>query len=152
MNLGGVMGDLVFAGLTIRWSACRLGPAFMVACFVTVLVFAILPAGPQSLMLISLTVGFLLFGSMASIYAIVPIIYPVTRRTSGTGLTLGLGRIGAAAGPYVGGLLIAMGWHRTTYLLIMSVPLLLCAAGILSLSNIKRSAIVFQESTKTISG
>jgi MFS family permease len=146
LNLGGVLGDLAFAGLTIRWSARRLGPIFMAACFLTVLVFAILPTRPESLILISFTLGFLLFGSMASIYAIVPTIYPVIRRTSGTGLTLGLGRIGAASGPYVGGLLIAMGWHRTAYLLIMSVPLLLCAAGILSLSNM-RSAVVFRESS-----
>jgi MFS family permease len=147
MNLGGVFGDLVFAGLTIRWSARYLGPAFMAACFVTVLIFALLPIGPESVSLISLAVGFLLFGSMASIYAIVPMIYPVTRRTSGTGLTLGVGRIGAAAGPHVGGLLIAMGWRRATYLLIMAMPLLLCAAGILRLSNIVRSAVVFREST-----
>jgi benzoate transport len=147
MNLGGVIGDLVFAALAIRWSARRLGPVFMAACFLTILIFAILPTRPESLTLISLALGFLLFGSMASIYAIVPTIYPAIRRTSGTGLTLGLGRIGAAAGPYVGGLLIAMGWQRTTYLLIMAVPLLLSAAGILSLSKIVRSTIVFRESS-----
>ena len=146
MNLGGVIGDLAFAILTIRWSARRLGPVFMAACFLTVLVFAVLPIRPESLTLMALTLGFLLFGSMASIYALVPTIYPVTRRAAGTGLTMGLGRVGAAGGPYVGGLLIAMGWHRTTYLLIMAVPLLLCAAGISSLSNIARSAIVFRES------
>ena len=76
-----------------------------------------------------------------------PMIFPVSRRTSGTGLTLGVGRIGAAAGPYVGGLLIAIGWHRTSYLLIMAVPLLLSAAGIVSLANIARRAVVFREST-----
>ena len=35
----------------------------------------------------------------------------------------------------------------TTYLLIMSVPLLLRAAGILSLSSIVRNAVVFRESS-----
>jgi MFS family permease len=147
MNLGGVVGDLAFACFTIRWSARRLGPVFMAACFLTVLVFAIFPVRIESLTFLSLLLGFLLFGSMASIYAMLPMIFPVSRRTSGTGLTLGVGRIGAAAGPYVGGLLIAIGWHRTSYLLIMAVPLLLSAAGIVSLANIARSAVVFREST-----
>lgn len=131
MNLGGVFGDLVFAALAIRWSAHRLGPIFMASCFVIVVFFAILPTRPEVLQFIAFFLGFVLFGSVTSIYATVPLIYPATRRASGTGLTLGIGRIGAAAGPFIGGLLISLAWPRTTYLLVMSAPLILCAAGIL---------------------
>ena len=135
MNLGGVFGDLVFAALTIRWSAHRLGPIFMSSCFIIVVLFAMLPTRPEALPFIAFFLGFLLFGSVTSIYATVPLIYPATRRTSGTGLTLGIGRIGAAAGPFIGGLLISLAWPRTTYLLVMSAPLMLCAASISVISK-----------------
>jgi benzoate transport len=148
MNLGGVIGDLLFAALTIRWPAHRLGPVFMSACFGTVVLFALLPTRPETLTPMVFLLGFLLFGSMTSLYAIVPMIYTATVRTSGTGLTLGLGRIGAAAGPYVGGLLIAMAWNRTAYLVVMAFPLLLCAAGTLLLS--KRSVRPPPNSARTL--
>lgn len=135
LSLGGVIGDLAFAALTLRWAAHRLGPAFMIGCFLAVVLFTILPLQLGSLIPISFVIGILLFGSIASLYAIVPQLYPAAVRTSGTGLALGMGRIGATAGPYVGGLLIAASWNRTAYILMMSVPLVACAAMIRSVSR-----------------
>lgn len=135
MNLGGFIGDLVFAALTIRWPASRVGPIFMALCFLTAAAFAFLPMRIELLAPVALLMGFLLFGSMLSLYAMVPTIFPAHIRTTGTGFALGMGRIGATIGPYVGGVLIAMGWDRPSYLLAMAAPLLLCAALTHSLSQ-----------------
>lgn len=135
MNLGGFIGDLVFAALMLRWPAARMGPVFMSLCFITVVVFAFIPVKIEVLTPVALLIGFLLFGSMLSLYAMVPTVFPATVRTTGTGFALGLGRIGATVGPYVGGLLIAMGWHRPEYLLLMATPLLACAALTRSLAR-----------------
>jgi benzoate transport len=135
MNLGGFIGDLVFSALMLRWPASRTGPFFMMLCFITAFVFAFIPMKISLLMPLALLMGFLLFGSMLSLYAIVPTIFPASVRTTGTGFALGLGRIGATVGPYVGGVLIAIGWERASYVLIMSAPLLLCALLTRSLSR-----------------
>ena len=135
MNLGGVAGDLAFAGLTLRWTALRLGPPFMLACLATAIGFAFVPTTLGALMPVAFLLGFLLFGSMASLYAIVPSVFPARVRTTGTGMALGLGRIGAVAGPYAGGLLIAAGWSRPAYLLAMAAPLAFSAAMTLALSR-----------------
>lgn len=135
MNLGGVVGDLVFSAMTMRWSAHRIGPIFLCLCFCTVAVFAIIPMRIELLTPVAFLLGFLLFGAMLSLYAIVPTIYPATLRATGTGFALGLGRIGATVGPYAGGLLIALGWSRAAYLLVMATPLLLCALLTLILSR-----------------
>lgn len=135
MNLGGFIGDLVFAALMLRWSASRMGPIFMSLCFMTAVVFAFVPMKIGVLLPIALLMGFLLFGSMLSLYAIVPTIFPATVRTTGTGVALGLGRIGATIGPYAGGVLIALQWDRASYLLVMAAPLLVCAALTQSLSK-----------------
>jgi len=79
--------------------------------------------------------GFLLYGSMASLYAAVPGVFPAAVRASGTGLALGIGRIGATVGPYVGGLMVAAAWSRPAYLTAMSAPLLVCAGALALLSG-----------------
>jgi benzoate transport len=136
MNIGGVVGDLVFAALVVRWPAYRVGPVFMTACFLTTVVFAFVPMQLDVLLSTALLLGFLLFGSMASLYAIVPTIYPAALRATGTGIALGLGRTGATVGPYVGGVLISMGWNREVYLIVMALPLLVCA--VLTRSLVRR--------------
>lgn len=127
INLGGVVGDLVFSAMTLKWPARRLGPIFMVGAFITAVIFAFVPLTLEALLPTAFAIGFLLYGSMASLYAVVPGIYPAAVRTSGTGLALGLGRIGATVGPYVGGLLVAAAWSRPAYLTAMGAPLLICA-------------------------
>lgn len=135
VNAGGVMGDLVFALLTLKWRAQRVGPLFMLACFIAALLMGIVPLKLPFLAPLAFLVGFLLFGSILSLYATAAKLYPVASRTTGTGLALGLGRIGATLGPWVGGMIIALQWPRLSYLSLMALPILLCAALLLMLRH-----------------
>jgi predicted MFS family arabinose efflux permease len=127
MNAGGILGDIAFTLLLLRWSAARVGVAFLTLCFGTVVLFAYVPLILVAILPVALLMGFLLFGSMLSLYAVVPLVYPGHARAGGTGFALGIGRIGATVGPYVGGLLIGAGWARDMFLLTMAVPLIACA-------------------------
>jgi len=127
MNAGGILGDVAFTLLLLRWSASRVGVAFLALCFGTVVLFAYVPLILVAILPVALLMGFLLFGSMLSLYAVVPLVYPGHARAGGTGFALGIGRIGATVGPYVGGLLIGAGWTRDMFLLTMAVPLIACA-------------------------
>jgi MFS family permease len=140
VNAGGVVGDLVFAALSLRWPAERLGPPFMALCFVATILIATVPLRLPLLVPLAIGLGFLLFGSILSLYATAAKLYPVAGRTTGTGLALGLGRIGATLGPWAGGLVIAMQWDRLSYLLLMASPLLFCAALLVVLARVLGSA------------
>lgn len=55
--------------------------------------------------------GFFLYGSLIAQYALLPRIYETAIRNTGTGWAAGVGRLGAIAGPYFAGLLLASGWN-----------------------------------------
>jgi MFS family permease len=74
--------------------------------------------------------GFFLIGSMASLYSIVPQIFPARVRNTGTGLAIGFGRLGAVAGPWLGGILIAAGWQRFVYYAVLALPILVAATAV----------------------
>jgi predicted MFS family arabinose efflux permease len=135
MNLGGIVGDGVFALLMMRYPARKVGPPFLVGAFLAAVAFAVVPLNIGVLMPNAFVLGALLFGAMASLYAISPTLFAASVRTTGTGMALGLGRIGAALGPSVGGLLIAQHWPRLAYLGLMSAPLIACALVALVLSE-----------------
>jgi MFS family permease len=137
MNMGGVTGDIIFTLLVMRWRAGPVGAVLMMLCFAAVLLFALAPLSLVVLGPLSFVIGFLLFASILSLYASAPWVYPVELRAGGTGFALGIGRIGATVGPYVGGVLIATGWSRGSFLPIMSVPLVATAVllGLLSSSS-----------------
>jgi MFS family permease len=71
-----------------------------------------------------------MIGSMGSLYAIVPTIYPARVRNTGTGLAIGFGRLGAVVGPYIGGVLIGAGWQRVAYYSVLAIPVLVSAVAV----------------------
>jgi MFS family permease len=101
-----------------------------VTLFVAIVGLGALQAGLAVMMTGVLVAGFFLIGCMASLYAIVPRIYPASVRNTGTGLAIGFGRLGAVIGPYLGGLLIAAGWQRFAYYSVLALPVLISALAV----------------------
>jgi benzoate transport len=130
LNAGGIVGGLVFGALASRWSARKVSSGLLTGLFLAIVGFGALDSGLAIMMMGAFTVGFFLVGSMGSLYAIVPTIYPARVRNTGTGLAIGFGRLGAVAGPYLGGLLIAAGWERAAYYGVLALPVLLSAIAI----------------------
>jgi MFS family permease len=84
-------------------------------------------------------------GAMAGLYIMVPHVYPPNVRNTGTGLAIGVGRIGAMVGPPIAGLLIAAGWERVAYYSVLALPVLISALAV-------RYVTYFDERTATASG
>jgi hypothetical protein len=51
-------------------------------------------------------------------------------RNTGTGLAIGIGRIGAMVGPPLAGILIAAGWERVAYYSVLALPVLISALAV----------------------
>ena len=89
--------------------------------------FGHVPATPAALLAATLAIGFCLYGSINAMYAVVPPIFPAPVRTTGTGLAMSVGRLGAVAGPSLAGMLMAAGWERPDYCVALALPMLAAA-------------------------
>ncbi len=66
--------------------------------------------------------------------------YPPSIRSTGVGWALGIGRLGAIAGPYIGGELIALHWSSRELFMAAAVPAAIAAASALVISGLVRAA------------
>ena len=61
-------------------------------------------------------------GCQAGINSLSGSIYPSSIRSTGAGWALGAGRVGAIAGPLLGGMLLGLGWRAQAIFIALSVP------------------------------
>jgi len=76
------------------------------------------------LLSVGFLIGFFVMGGFIGLYAVAARIYPTELRTTGIGWTIGVGRIGAIMGPYLGGIMIALQWSTATNFVFFALPLL----------------------------
>lgn len=127
MNAGGVIGGLLFGYFAGIFGLRELSSVFMVLLFVSVVIFGFADLNLAAMAVLVSIIGFFMIGVIASLYALVAAMYPPQVRNTGTGLAIGIGRFGAIAGPYLGGVLIAAGWSRPAYCTALVLPALLAA-------------------------
>jgi benzoate transport len=135
MNLGGIFGGVGYGVIALRLGRRRVAIVSMLLGFIGATMFGFLPRSIGLLLLGSSIVGVFIFAAFTSLYALVPSLYPAEVRASGTGIAMGVGRVGALLGPYLGGLLIAAAWSAEAFLVVMTLPFLLGAISIGSLPN-----------------
>jgi MFS family permease len=131
LNIGGIIGDLVFAGLAVSVSVRRLTPAAMILAFSSVAALAFSLAKSALTLAVAGIVGASLFAAMAGIYSIAPGIFTSMKRARNTGIVLSIGRLGGAISPWLGALLIqSPGLRLEVILLCMATPLLVAGAAL----------------------
>lgn len=138
MSAGGVLGDLAFGALSLRWRAATVGRLFAVACFGSAATLGIIASLGGGIVIPAFLLGFFLYGTMACHYAVVPAVYPGAMRASGTGLAVGMGRVGAAIGPLLGGILLSMDMPVPLVTAAMTMPVLICGLLIALLGRAPR--------------
>jgi AAHS family 4-hydroxybenzoate transporter-like MFS transporter len=131
LNLGGILGSVCFGRLIDRFGpfsvvglAYVLGSAIVVA----------LGVGTQlssAIYWFAALVGFFCIGAQLCVVAIASSFYPVALRGTGVGWSMGIGRIGAVAGPLVGGWMI--GGPADHHMLFSVLALTSLAAGLMVL-------------------
>ena len=72
-----------------------------------------------------MAVGFCLNGLLFCLLGFAGVIYPTRVRSSGIGWSLGLGRLGGAVGPYIGGILVGFGLEMKQLAYAAAMPLAL---------------------------
>jgi MFS family permease len=138
LNLGGICGTLLLGVLSQRVGIFRLHTVALVATAAMIACFGVVSGSLQAALVAAVLVGLFLFTSMVGLYVITPSIYPTALRNTGTGLAIGIGRIGAIASPYLAGVLLATGWTPSQAYAAFGVPTLLAAAAVILLARADR--------------
>ncbi|WP_410625561.1 MFS transporter [Amycolatopsis sp. cmx-8-4] len=108
LNIGSVVGGLVGAAVSDRFG----GRVVATTLFVLAAAAMLLLTAPHSPALTSVLVfvaGAMIVGSQSVLWGYVAMHYDTGARATALGVTSGIGRLGAAAGPAIGGLLVASG-------------------------------------------
>jgi AAHS family 4-hydroxybenzoate transporter-like MFS transporter len=130
-HVGGVIGTFACGLLMDRFGAhAILMFAFSLAGagFLTFAITPVLSQWATTLLLMATGVG--VIGGQIGLGALASAIYPVEIRSTGLGWALGVGRLGAIAGPAVGGLMLMTGVDAKHLYLVCIVPAVVGAVAI----------------------
>ena len=124
-NLGGVIGIYLLGMLSTRWKLTNLVFGLAFASAIAMVAFAIVPSNLTVMFPIILLIGILQQGGFTGLYGAAAKAYPTEVRSTGIGWAIGLGRLGAVAGPAVAGYMIAAGLDMSANFIIFAIPMAL---------------------------
>jgi len=134
LQVGGTIGAFGLAWLITRGGFI---PMLMATFAVATASIALIGQPGISLALLNVIVfvaGWAVIGGQPGINALSATYYPTYLRSTGVGWGLGIGRIGAIVGPYLGGMLLGLNWGPRELFLAAAVPALISTLTIVALS------------------
>ena len=134
LQAGGLIGGLVIGFLGSRYAVNKLTAWFFSLSVVLILVYGWADAELTTLMILAAMMGFFLIGAMIGLYTIGPALYDSKSRVTGVGLAIGVGRLGAIAAPFAGGLLLEADLDVSLIYAVFAAPLVLAAFAVRSIS------------------
>jgi MFS transporter, AAHS family, 4-hydroxybenzoate transporter len=142
---GIVQGGGLVAALALSWFldkswtvAGLMGGYLLVAA--ALVAFSVTPPAPLSWGSLLLVVGGGIAGAHLALMAVGTTFYPPWILSSAIGIAVAVARIGAIAGPLIGGWLIARGASPQTFFLVLMIPVLVCAVGVMLIPRAQRGA------------
>ena len=125
LNIGGIIGGTLFAWLSVKRGLKTLATLYMVLTAIALVAYALFASSLVPAFIIALLIGIVIFGSMASLYSITPLLYPAGIRTTGQGWAIGIGRIGAILAPLLAGVLLDSGFDAPNLYFVFAVPMVI---------------------------
>jgi len=136
LQVGGTIGTFGLA-----WVIARRGfvPILMTSFAVAVISIALIGQPGISLTVLSVMVfiaGWCVVGGQPGLNALSASFYPTYLRATGVGAGLGVGRIGAIVGPYIGGVLIGRQWGSQELFYAAAIPALISTIVMLVMKGV----------------
>lgn len=139
-NVGGLIGGLIFSFAALRLPLRAGLVAMMLASVVMVSLFGRSSADLAALSWATGLAGFCTNSVIVGFYALIAQSFPTALRGTGTGLVIGIGRLGAAAGPIVAGHLFKAGLGLPLVAMAMAGGSLVAAMALLAMPNRRLNA------------
>ena len=147
LNLAGMFG-MIGVGLLATFLRPALAAAIYLSAMICGLIALSLASQQIAIILFAVAVvGFFTHGSMVSLYAIVPTLYPTELRATGTGWAIGLSRFGAIIGPAGAGIFLDQGIPIQLLFQLFVLPVALSAMCAVGLWILARNEATQQDNT-----
>jgi AAHS family 4-hydroxybenzoate transporter-like MFS transporter len=131
---GGIFSIFLFGPLMDKLLPYKVMTCFFVVGGGAIALLGSLLAGSIPMIMVSaFCVGFVVLGIQKSMNAVAVYFYPTALRSVGLGWGLGIGRLGAVAGPLVAGVLMGQGWPSAVLFYWAALPMLIGAGSMLVL-------------------
>lgn len=130
-NVGALLGTILLGWIARHLRLQQVIPAFLLAAAVAMICFGSFRMSVPLVLFTAFAIGVFLQGGFNGIYPLAARLYPATVRSTGIGWATGIGRIGAVAGPALGGLLLERQLPLWLICAVYAVPAILggiCAA------------------------
>jgi AAHS family 3-hydroxyphenylpropionic acid transporter len=128
-NFASVIGALV-----IGWLVDRFGGRWVLSIAYGCVIVGLFQLGAAtdlgSVLWLSAAVGFFLMGANYALYGIATTYYPTAIRGTGSGVAVGVGRVGTVLGPLVPGLLLQSGMSATDIIILMAPTMAVAAIAV----------------------
>jgi AAHS family 3-hydroxyphenylpropionic acid transporter len=132
----------VAGALLIGWLVDRFGPRWPLTLAYAGLIACLVALGASSdhtmIVAYSGVAGFLLLGANYALYGVAPSYYPAAMRGTGSGASVGVGRVGSVLGPYAPGLLLAGGQSAMDVVQYMAPVAAVAGIAVCALSFFRR--------------
>ena len=130
LNFGAFLGGTILGYLSDRFGVRPLIIWFFSGGVVFMVAFGFAPPEVGLLLILAFMLGFCVLGGFVGFYISAACLYHTEIRTTGVGWSIGAGRTGAIIGPYLGGVLISMGYSTSVNFIVFAVPLVLACIAI----------------------
>lgn len=121
----GTLGHLAMGFWARRVGEGRLTTIFFAAAAVTLVIFGLQPPNPIGLLAMAGLTTFFVVGAYTGLFLVAVVMYPPAMQNSGVGFVVGFGRVGAIAGPMIGGFLLSAGLGRMdTYFVFSAIAVI----------------------------
>ena len=139
-HVGGCLGILIAGWLMDRIASIRVVALFHILTAVTVLVIGFSLGRGALLVVLVFASGVALSGAAGSMPPMAAAFYPTVTRASGVGWMLAIGRVGAVAGAFGGGMMMARHWQYASIFSLLAVPAIIAAVALLLIDRGASSA------------
>lgn len=137
---GAIVGALMLGRLMDKYDGYLICAVSIMAGALATAVTGIVAVNFAALAGMAFVLGFTVGGASAGVMAIIATIYPDDLRSTGVGWSIGVARIGSAAGPILAGLLLQWGASAAQIFGMLALPCIVAAVALLRLRAIMRTA------------
>jgi benzoate transport len=134
LNIGGIVGTLLVAGLALRIAPKVLAILSFVAAGGAYLVLSLFLELTWAALAGVVAVGLCINAGGTGLNALAPGLYPTSTRATGVGWAMAIGRIGALTAPVLAGVLLEVGWSPRSLFGLFALPLLVAAGAIAAIT------------------
>lgn len=133
MNLGAFVGTLVLGYLSNRLGLRKVILVFFLFAAAIAVPYGFVRTSVPVVLTLIFILMFFVQGAFAGLYVVAARLYPTEIRTTGVGMAIGAGRIGAIFGPSIAGFLLAAGLPISWTFAVYAIPMIIAGLTIINL-------------------